>query len=293
MSTTPRDVERCSTFHSNGIALANEIILHIPSYVSIGTQLLPLGGGVGTRRAHHPIASVSRHLRAIYLSQPYLAPADNTQPPVPCTIGGALQFDDLCTLVSFFEGGPGQDTNFLREIRGLNVSYKDSFAVSWWQETTNYAFEAFELLYKRWHLMSVSWLRIHLRCTKAILSVDDPGIWSLLKIRGLPRLEVVGPRRCISPLVRKYLKARTRSQRLFPWRPLGVENPGPKEWTALVKDRSGIPRWQAQFEWLEARYKYLHDRETIAARCKEQRTTYRKQLNRWPMLSKRRRRRGV
>jgi len=56
------------------------------------------------------------------------------------------------------------------------------------------------------------------------------------------------------------LKARTRKKKFFPWQPLGVENPGPNNRTAFVTP------WQQQYEWLNARYKYLHDRETVAAR---------------------------
>jgi hypothetical protein len=77
--------------------------------------------------------------------------------------------------------------------------------------------------------MPVLWLRIHLNRTKAIWSIDNPGIWSLLKLRDLPHLDITSPRLYVSPQVRKYLKAQTRSKRLFLWRPLGVENPGPKE----------------------------------------------------------------
>ena len=83
--------------------------------------------------------------------------------------------------------------------------------------------------------MSVDRLRIFFYYAEAILSVDDLGIWSLLKIRALPYLDLVSPRRYVSPQVQAFLKAQTRSKNLFLWRLLSIENPRPKEWTALVK----------------------------------------------------------
>jgi len=130
--------------------------------------------------------------------------------------------------------------------------------------------------------MKVSWLHLRLPCLDAISSVDDPGIWSLLKIRGLAHLTISGPRRCIVPRVRAWLKARTHKKKLFPWQPLGVENPA-NNWTALVKHRDDQPPWQQQYEWLDAQYKYLHDRETVAARRTKQRAAYHKRRRRWPM----------
>lgn len=152
------------------------------------------------------------------------------------------------------------------------MSYLDDQAVGWWPGTNDFAYEAFELLYQHWHLMSVSWLRLHLPCTHVVSSVDDPGVWSLLKIRGLSHFD-------IAPNVRAYLKARTRNKKLFPWRLLGVENPGPHNWQDRVMSRGGPLDWRAQYNWLEARYKYLHGRRTVVAR--------------WPMLSKGRKRRRL
>lgn len=110
---------------------------------------------------------------------------------------------------------------------------------------------------------------------------------------GLSHFDILGPHRCIVPNVRTYLKARTCSKKLFPWRPLGVENPGPRNWQDRVKSTGGTPHWRAQYEWLETRYKYLHDRRTVVARREKQRTGYHKQLRRWPMLYKGRKRRRL
>jgi hypothetical protein len=76
-------------------------------------------------------------------------------------------------------------------------------------DTTDYAYEAFELLYRNWHLMSVSWPRVRLLPSRVVL--------------------------------------------------------GPSYWADGVK-YGGIPDWRAQFEWLEARYRYKYDRETVAQR---------------------------
>ncbi|KAH8595108.1 heterokaryon incompatibility protein-domain-containing protein [Bisporella sp. PMI_857] len=53
-------------------------------------------------------------------------------------------------------------------------------------------------------------------------------IWSLLKIRNLAHLSILGPYGCITPQVRIFLKARTHRRNLFPWRPCGTEDPGPR-----------------------------------------------------------------
>jgi hypothetical protein len=123
------------------------------------------------------------------------------------------------------------------------IAYLDDQSVGWWPGTKDYAYEAFELLYQHWRLMWVSWLRLHLPYTHAVSSVDDLGIWSLLKIRNLARFDILGPHRCIAPKVREYLKGMTRNKRLFPWRPLGVENPGPRKWQHRVKYRVDTPDW--------------------------------------------------
>ena len=114
---------------------------------------------------------------------------------------------------------------------------------------------------------------------------DDPGIWSLLKIRNLPHLTILGPRGCIAPEVRKHLKARTHTKKLFPWCTVGLEKVGGRAWR-------GQMTWQEQYELLNFRYKYLHDRKTVTERRNMQRDAYYKQRNRYPMLSSRRRKSG-
>lgn len=265
------------TFHSNTTAVPAEITTQILNYVIDDAQPLPLGGGVTTHRAHHPVASVSQSLRSIYLDHPYpISVEDNATTSVRLRIGEALEFSDLITLAAFFQGGP--DITTLRKVRFLSISYLDDYtATGWGQRTIEYAYEAFESLYKHWDLMHISWLQLCLPYSHAISSVDDPGVWSLLKIHKLPHLTILGPYGCIAPQVRKLLKACTRRKKFLSRRPIGVENPGAGD---VLQ----------QYEDFDNRYKYLHDRETVTSRRIKQRVAYHKRRRRFPMLSKRRKR---
>ena len=92
-----------STFHSSTTAIPTEITSLIMGYVITDAQLLPMGGEVGTRKAHHPVALVSHALRSNYLGQPYPTTAKNrTTIPIRLDLGEALCFDDLRTLAAFF-----------------------------------------------------------------------------------------------------------------------------------------------------------------------------------------------
>lgn len=275
------------TFHNYTTAIPAEITSQILGYIIADARPPPLGGGVRTHVAHHPVASVSRAFRSIYLNHPYsTSTKDRETTPVKLRIGEALEFSDLKTLSAFFEYGPGRDATTLHNVRFLSVSYlDDESATGWGQRTTDYAYEAFEYLHKHWDSMRISWLRICLPSSPAISSVDDPGIWSLLKIRNLPHLTILGPRGCIAPEVRKHLKTRTHTKKLFPWRTVGLEKVGGRAWR-------GQMTWQEQYELLNFRYKYLHDRKTVTERRNMQRDAYHKRRNRYPMLSSRRRKSG-
>ena len=233
------------------------------------------------------MASVSSAIRSIYFNLPYSTSTKGRETtPAKLRIGEALEFSDLKTLSAFFEHGPGRHATTLHNVRFLSVSYlDDENATGWDQRTTDYAYEAFEYLHKHWDSMRISWLRVCLPSSAAISSVDDPGLWSLLKIRNLPHLTIRGPHSCIAPEVRKHLKARTHTKKLFPWRSLGLEKVGGRAWR-------GEMTWQEQYKLLDSRYKYLHDRETVTERRKIQRDAYHKRRNRYPMLSNRRRKRG-
>ncbi|KAH7305395.1 hypothetical protein BKA65DRAFT_520874 [Rhexocercosporidium sp. MPI-PUGE-AT-0058] len=209
-----------STFQSNTTAIPTEITTQILGYIVADAR--SLGGSVRTHTKHHPVAIVSKTFRAIYLNSPYSTSTKGRETtPAKLRIGDALEFSDLKTLSAFFEHGPGRDAITLHNVRFLSVSYlDDENATGWGQRTTDYAYEAFEYLYKHWAI---------------------------------------------------------------PWRPLGLENVGGSTWR-------GQMTWQEQYNLLDSRYKYLHDRETVTERCKRQRNAYHKRRRRWPMLSKRRKR---
>ncbi|PVH70237.1 hypothetical protein DL98DRAFT_141914 [Cadophora sp. DSE1049] len=164
------------------------------------------------------MASVSRAFRSIYLNHPYSTSTKGRETtPVKLRISEVLEFCGLRSLAAFFEDGPGRDAIILQHIQFLSISYIDDHtATGWGQWTTDYAYEAFQHLHKHWASMRISWLRICLPSSPAISSVNDPGIWSLLKIRNLPHLTILGPRGCIALEVRKHLKARTQTKKLFP-----------------------------------------------------------------------------
>ncbi|KAL5320209.1 hypothetical protein ACEPPN_011010 [Leptodophora sp. 'Broadleaf-Isolate-01'] len=272
------------TFHGYTTTIPTELTIQILGYIMSDARPSPLGGGVRTRAVHHPVASVSRAFLSIYLNHSYSTSTKGRETtPIKLRISEALEFCDLRTLAAFFEDGPGRDARILQHVQFLSISYIDDHtATGWGQWTTDYAYEAFEHLYKHWGSMRISWLRICLPSPPAISSVDDRGIWSLLKIRNLPHLTILGPCGCITPEVRKNLRARTHKKNLFPWRPLCLENVGRRAWT-------GEMTWQEHYRLLDSRYKYLHDRETVTERRKMQRDTYHKRRNRYPMLSNRRR----
>ena len=161
------------------------------------------------RRTHHPVASVSRILRSIYLNHPFPTTATYRETArVNVNIGEALEFSDLKTFAAFFQGGPGRYAIDIHKVRFLRISYVDDDTVrNRWRQSVGYAYEAFELLHKNWGLMRISELQLCLLDFNAISSVDDPGIWSLLKVRGLAHLTILGPRRA------SYLKSENCSRR--------------------------------------------------------------------------------
>ena len=161
------------TFHSNPTFIPAEITSRILGYVIADSRPSPLGGGVRTHAAHHPVASVSRAIRSIYLNHPYSTSTEGREiTPVKLRIGEALEFSDLKTLSAFFKHGPGRHATTLHSVRFLSVSYlDDENAMGWGQRTTDYAYEAFECLHKHWDSMRISWLRICLPYSPAISSV--------------------------------------------------------------------------------------------------------------------------
>ncbi|KAG9228960.1 hypothetical protein BJ875DRAFT_476148 [Amylocarpus encephaloides] len=248
MTTPSLNSQTFYTFHTNTAAVPTEISTQILDYIIADAQPLLLGGSVKAHTRHHPIASVSQTLRSIYLDSPiFTSTKERPATLLRLRIGEALEFGDLKTMAAFFQNGPGRHTKTLCEVRFLSISFLDSHTpMIWWQRTTDYAYEAFESLHKHWGLMQINWLRLCLPYTRTISSIDDPGLWSLLKIRNLPHLTITGPRGCIPSHVRRLLKAQTHKKKLFPWRPLGLENPGGSFWANNIKDQ-GRMDWEEQY----------------------------------------------
>jgi hypothetical protein len=119
-----------STFHSRTAAIPAEITSHIIEYVIADAQLLPMGGGVGIRRAHHPLASTSRALRTNYLSHPYPVTAKHrTTAPVRtslfCTKFGFSASPTLTIKLPQTGGGrPTMPTKLLSSSIPLGTSCK-------------------------------------------------------------------------------------------------------------------------------------------------------------------------
>jgi hypothetical protein len=126
--------------------------MQILNYIVADARPLPLGGGVTTNSAHHPIALVSPTFRSICLDHPYsTSTKGKATAPVKLSISEALEFSDLRTMATFFEDGPSWDAKTLHNIRFLSISYLDDHAATGWgRSTTNYAYEAFEYLHKHW-----------------------------------------------------------------------------------------------------------------------------------------------
>ena len=139
-----------STFYSNTTALPTEITTQILSYIVTNAEPLPLGGSVRTYSTHYPITLVSQTLRLIYLDQPYSpSPKGRATAPVKLKISETLEFSDLRSLAAFFEDSPGRNAATLHNIRSLSISYVDDHtATGRGRWTTNYAYEAFEYLYR-------------------------------------------------------------------------------------------------------------------------------------------------
>jgi hypothetical protein len=273
-----------TSFHTRTTQVPLEITSRIIYYAGPYTSLL---GYPGVR--HASVAYVSSAFREAYLGQK--SGFDfNGKRPVPygrlqrrdqqfCrrpldtrpTIREALNFPDLQTLVRFFTDGPGRrdaqaitSGQCLADITYIRIVYRDDWAVPNWEYDVRYAYEAFELLVANFHRMRLRRLQIHVTSHTPPFNVDSPGVWSLLKIRGLQTAVLTSRPGEICPAVRKALKTRLCWPRSEPWRPTGLENPGPDDWLAHVGQLE-------QYAWLDQRYKFLHDRATVGNRAREQR----------------------
>ncbi|KAH9205872.1 hypothetical protein DL95DRAFT_470162 [Leptodontidium sp. 2 PMI_412] len=114
------------TSHNNTTVIPAEITSQILGYIVADARPSPLGGGVRTHAAQHPVVSVSTAFRSIYLNHPYsTSTEDRDTTPVKLRIGETLEFSDLKTLSAFFKHGPGRHATTLHSVRFLSVSYLD------------------------------------------------------------------------------------------------------------------------------------------------------------------------
>lgn len=270
-----------TSFHSSTTQLPFELTSRIIQYAA---PSLVLPGQPGA--SHPPVAYVSKALRSAYLSQKSTFDFGLGSRPLsggPVYPGETLSFPDLKTLTQFFTTGPGiRDAqsiqhHYLAHITFVRIVYIDNWAASkYWNRPVTYAYEAFELLVA--NLDRMPQLRRLQLCIPGYSSfnIDSPGMWSLLKIRGLKNVIISAARGLVPPAVRSALRARLCWSQSRPWSPLGFEDPGPSNWldraytytTNTLEDRDENRR---VFLWLEQRYKFKDDRKTIQTRLQQQR----------------------
>jgi hypothetical protein len=224
-----------SSFHIVNTQLPSEIVYLIIQYAESDTPLpnYPM-------IYYPPIAYVSRALRDAYLNYlNYQSCVDFGigKRPVP-RIGEALSFPDLQTFARFFTNSPGRPGQFLAHVTYIRIIYRDDWAVPPWEYDVRYAYEAFELLVANFGRMRLQRLQIHIRSyIKSYaqpFGIDAPGVWSLLKIRGLQELILTSRHGEICPAVRRALQKRLRWPKSRPWKPIGLEDPGPGDWRIHV-----------------------------------------------------------
>ncbi|PVH75087.1 hypothetical protein DL98DRAFT_593475 [Cadophora sp. DSE1049] len=238
-----------TSFHSRTTQLPAELTEIIIQYAEPCTSLL---GQPGV--SYPPIAYVSSVLRTIYLQQMSRFDFGIGQRPLPgrpARIGETLNFSDLKALAKFLATGPGRrdgesfQGQHLANIKFIRIVYRDDWAVAAWQHSARYAYEAFELLVANFDQMSLERLQICIP-SYATFGIDSPGVWSLLKIRGLKAVILSSRRGTIDPTVRSALKKRLCWSKSRSWIPLGLENPGPGDWHTHVSQEGPIAEWKRQ-----------------------------------------------
>ena len=207
----------------------------------IGARPMPTGG--------------KRHHGTVY-SKPRFRPL----------IGETLSFPDLKTMAKCFARASSGYEGRLAEIKFIRIVYQDN-AKSAWDYMLEYAYEAFELLCANLaHMPLLQRLQVVANGFYNGLSVETPGIWSLLKVRGLQAVILTGrawsQNKCVANAVRNRLKRKPG----LPWRPLGFEKPGTRHWPRVRQ-----LGFEEQWQWLEERYQDLQDRKVVTERRLQQR----------------------
>lgn len=254
-------------------SLPLELTQMIIQYAEPGTALL---GQPGV--SHPPVAYVSKTLRTAYLRQKSSFDFGLGRQPLrgrPAYIGETLNFPDLKALAKFFTSGPGRRDEksvrgkYLARVTFIRIVYQDDWSMLFQESTAHYAYEAFELLVANLDRMHLRRLQICVRSYPRF-HIDAPGVWKLLLVRELETVILTSRRGEIDPAVRKAVKTRLCWPATRQWRPIGLENPGPGDWTARVSREGPGEEWERQYQWLDQRYKTLHDRRTVEARLKQQ-----------------------
>jgi len=212
----------------------------------IGARAMPTGG-----KRHCGVVYSKRHFRP--------------------QIRETLSFPDLETMAAYFTGGPGRPEwgYCLAHVKFVRIVYRDN-ARSFWGYTLEYAYEAFELLYANLPRMPLlQRLQVVADDFPNGMSVETPGMWSLLKVRGLQAVILTGyawsRNKRLANAVRNRLKRKPSS----PWRPLGFENPGTRHWPRIQQ-----LSFKEQWQWLDDRYQDLQDRAIVTKRRLRQRKAY-------------------
>jgi hypothetical protein len=276
-------IEIPGTFHWSNKHIPFEILCMIMDYATKGIRgaLLPIG-------PLPTIAQVSPAFRAAYLAQEsendfgigarVMPVGGKRHGGVVCKrryfrplIGETLSFPDLKTMAKYFHDGPGcvgQDR--LAEVKFVRVRYRDD-AQSYSGYTLEYVYEALELLYANRSRMSLQRLQVAADGFHNGISVETPGMWSLLKLRGLRHVILTGwvwsrPwNRHVSNAVRKRLRWNPHRK----WQPLGFENPGSRFWPR-IQHLDLAQQWQ----WYDERSRNSQDRATVQRRRLHKRKTH-------------------
>lgn len=177
-------------------------------------------------------------------------------------IGETLSFPDLKTMARYFTNGPGcpQWGYCLSHVKFVRIVYQDD-AQSYWGYTLEYAYEAFELLHANLPRMSVERLQVVANGFSNGISVETPGMWSLLKVRGLQAVILTGHIWSRNKRLANAVRNRLKWKPSLSWRPLGLENPGTRHWPRI--QQLGL---EEQRQWLEKRYQELQDQAIVSQR---------------------------
>jgi hypothetical protein len=241
--TTNLDEEmiRWKTFHGVSRELPTEVIERIVFLAELGDVLLG-----SPRRRHPPIAYVCQQLRNTYLDQysrfdfgigrrrlKWGTPGPgrqrtpkNSNP----TIRSALDFEDLASMIRFFNSGPGRPAanSILTDVEFVRIQYIDwvQMAGAMYElRSVHLAFRAFELLAKNAQRMDLRRIQLIVPTVLPDFGINSPGMWNLLKLRGIQAFMMEGRQRFAPGLVKVFARRLGLAEEPL-WLPIGGEDPG-------------------------------------------------------------------